>query len=212
MATATSREPRLRPWQLSLVAIAWLAAVALCQRAILNYDFAPAPEGTPPAKWPADSAVSHVPGLPTVVLVGHPHCPCTRASIEELAILMARLHNRATADVIFVHPHSFSDDWEKTDLWDSAARIPGVTVWNDLDGVEAARFGALASGQTMFYAADGTLRFSGGIVPFRGHEGDNAGVSAIFSLVSTGKAGVSRTSVYGCSLRDPERAFTKERN
>ena len=210
MSNAPSTRPRLRTWKLVLLGVAWLGVIAFCFWTILNHDFAPAAAGTPPVQWPEDSLVSHASGLPTIVLVGHPHCPCTRASLEELAILMARVHNRATADVIFVHPHDFSDDWEKTDLWDSAARIPGVTVWDDLDGVEAARFGAQASGQTMFYAADGTLKFSGGIVPFRGHEGDNLGVSSIFSLVSTGRTSTTRTSVYGCSLRDPERAFTKE--
>jgi hypothetical protein len=196
----------LRTWHIAVVAGTWIAAVAYGQRVLLNYDFAAAPAANAPAQWPAESSLPRSHGLPTIVMVAHPHCPCTRATIEELAIVMARLHNRATADVVFVHPRGFADAWQKTDLWQSAVRIPGVSVYSDLDAVEAARFGALASGQTFLFAADGKLLFSGGIVPFRGHAGDNPGRTAILSLVSTGTAKVQQTSVYGCSLHDPERA------
>ena len=197
---------RLRTWHIAVVAGLWVAAVAYGQRALLNYDFAAAAPGNPPPHWPSNTAISRAARLPTIVMVAHPHCPCTRATIEELAIIMARLHNRATAAVIFVRPRGFSDAWEKTDLWESAARIPGATVLSDSDGVEAARFGAIASGQTMLFAADGKLLFSGGIVPFRGHAGDNPGRAAILSLVSSGTSTITQTSVYGCSLHDPERA------
>jgi hypothetical protein len=202
---------RLRTWHIAVVAGVWIAAVAYGQRVLLNYDFAAAPAANAPAQWPAQSSLPRTSGLPTIVMVAHPHCPCTRATIEELAIIMARVHDHATADVVFVHPHGFSETWEKTDLWQSAARIPGVSVYSDLDAVEATRFGAQASGQTFLFAPDGKLLFSGGIVPFRGHAGDNPGRTAIVSLVSTGTAKVHQTSVYGCSLHDPERAAAMDR-
>ena len=197
---------RLRSWHIAVLAGVWIVAVAYGQRALLNYDFAAAPAANAPAQWPRESSLPRASGLSTIVMVAHPHCPCTRATIEELAIIMARLHNHATADVVFVRPVGFTEAWEKTDLWQSATRIPGVSVYSDLNGVEAARFGALASGQTFLFAPDGKLLFRGGIVPFRGHAGDNPGRNAIVSLVSTGTAEVHQTSVYGCSLHDPERA------
>ena len=203
--------PRLRAWHVAVIAGVWMAAVVYGQRVLLNYDFAAAPAAHAPVQWPVQSSLTRASGLPTIVMVAHPHCPCTRATIEELAIIMAHLHNRATADVVFVHPRGFSDAWEKTDLWQSAARIPGVSVFSDFDAVEATRFGALASGQTFLFAPDGKLLFSGGIVPFRGHAGDNPGRAAIVSLVSTGSAKVQQTSVYGCSLHDPERAAAMDR-
>lgn len=203
--------PRLRAWHIAVAAGVWIGAVAYGQRVLLNYDFAAAPPANAPVQWPVQSALPRAAGLPTIVMVAHPHCPCTRATIEELAIIMARLHNRATADVVFVHPRGFSEAWEKTDLWQSAARIPGVSVYSDFDAVEAAHFGALASGQTFLFAPDGKLLFSGGIVPFRGHAGDSPGRAAIVSLVSTGSAKLQQTSVYGCSLHDPERAVAMVR-
>ena len=206
MNAVTAQKRRVGTWAVGLLAAAWLVAMALGQKVMLNYDYQAAAPGSPPATWPQNSAIPRTDGLPTVVLVAHPHCPCTRASIDELARLMARLHNQATAAVVFVRPHGLSESWEKTDLWNSAARIPGVTVLSDADGQEAARFGAQASGQTILYGAAGHLLFSGGITASRGHSGDNLGRSTIVSLVATGKAETNHTSVYGCSLHDPERA------
>ena len=199
-------QKRIGTWLLVISAGAWLALAALGQRALLNYDNAAVIPGAPPAKWPTASKIPHSPGLPAIVVVAHPRCPCTRATIEELAKLMTRVHDRATATVIFVRPHGFAPDWEKTDLWTSAARIPGVTALSDPDGVEASLFGGQASGQTMLYSVTGDLQFSGGITVSRGHAGDNLGRSAIVSLIINGISATNHTSVFGCSLHNSERA------
>jgi hypothetical protein len=206
MFAAMPQKRTIKTWVVAAFGIAWLAVVALGQRAMLNYDFVAAQPATPPATWPANSRVPRIAGLPTIVLTAHPHCPCTRATIEELALLMTRLHGQASAAVVFVRPPGVSEDWEKTDLWRSAARIPGVNVISDVDGLEAARFGAQASGQTILYGADGDLQFSGGITASRGHSGDNLGRNSIVALVTTGESTTNHTSVYGCSLHNPERA------
>jgi len=199
-------QKRTAVWLTAIFAALWLVAAALAQRVLLNYDYTAAVPGTPPAKWPTASKVPRAPGLPAIVVVAHPRCPCSRASVEELARVMARLHDRATATVIFVRPSVFAQDWEMTDLWRSAARIPGVAVLSDLNGTEAHLFEAQASGQTMLYDAAGNLQFSGGITASRGHAGDSPGRSAILSIIDTGNSSTSHTSVYGCSLHDPERA------
>jgi hypothetical protein len=135
--------------------------------------------------------------------MAHPHCPCTRATIGELALLMTRLRNRATATVVFVRPDGVPKKWEETDLWYDAQQIPGVSVVNDPGGKEAALFGAEASGQTVLYDANGELQFSGGVTASRGHSGDNAGRSAIVELVTSGRAEQRQTPVYGCYLHNP---------
>jgi hypothetical protein len=206
MVTRSRPNTRMRSLVIGICAAAWMGAVVFGQRVMLNYDYAPAAPGTPSSHWPTNSSLPRTEGLATIVVVAHPHCPCTRATIEELARLMAHVRNRATAVVVFVRPQGVSEDWTKTDLWASAARIPGVTPVIDTDDVEGTLFGAQASGQTMLYSATGELQFSGGITASRGHSGDNAGQSAIASLVNTGYASVDRTSVFGCSLRNPERA------
>jgi hypothetical protein len=82
----------------------------------------------------------------------------------------------------------------------------------DDGGVESQRFGALSSGQALLYGADGRLLFAGGITESRGHQGDNAGESAIAALVlGAGRSGQSSsTPVYGCPLFDGSSSCLKE--
>jgi hypothetical protein len=117
-------------------------------------------------------------------MLAHPKCPCTRASIGELAAIMAHCQGRLNAYVLFMKPEGFTEDWEKTDLWQSASQIPDVQVISDPSGEEARRFSAVTSGQTLLYDLKGELLFSGGITPSRGHSGDNAGKSAIVSIIN----------------------------
>jgi hypothetical protein len=122
----------------------------------------------------------------------------------ELARIMAHTQGRLTAYVLFLKPAGFSEDWEKTDLWQSAASIPGVIVMIDDEGAEARLFNSSTSGQTILYDSAGRLQFSGGITGSRGHAGDNAGRSAIVSLVNAGAADRTETFVFGCQLFDKD--------
>ena len=153
-----------------------------------------------PAEWPSDSRIRPAPEVPTLLMMVHPHCPCSRASIGELALLMAKVQGRVKANVLFVRPKGFAEDWEKTSLWSSAAIIPGVSVLADNEGVEASRFRSQTSGQVMLYGADGQLLFSGGITAARGHSGDNAGRSAIVTLLTNDGLTIKQTPVFGCPL------------
>jgi hypothetical protein len=192
----------LKKSKLILIAtsIAWLFMIGIGIGFLWNYESKPGLTAAASNLWPADSRIQRPTDRATLVMLAHPHCPCTRASIGELSRLMTQARGRLTAYVIFVKPQNFSDGWEQTDLWTSAAAIPGVTVLRDDEGVEASRFHAATSGQAILYNSDGKLLFSGGITSARGHEGDNAGRTAIVSLLTTGGAEQSETPVYGCPL------------
>src|SRR5215212_2415214 len=114
----------------------WLCAVTLGMFALTKYASQPGKAAVAPRAWPAATVITQDKQRPTLVMLAHPQCPCTRASINELARLMARAQGRVTAYVLFVKPPNFSDGWVQTDLWASAAAIPGVTPVRD-DGVEA---------------------------------------------------------------------------
>jgi hypothetical protein len=101
---------------------------------------------------------------------------------------------------VFVRPSGFAQDWERTDLWTSAAMIPGVAVSADNEGVEGRRFASQTSGQVMLYGADGYLLFSGGVTAARGHSGDNTGRDAIVALLTGNGSAVEQTPVFGCPL------------
>ena len=198
-ARSTPRPGGVR-WVTLAFAFVWLLVVGTGLWVLWGYENAPGTGAQPPRQWPADSRVERSPGRATLVMLAHPQCPCTRAGIGELALLMAHAEGRLTATVLFLRPDGFSAGWEKTDLWQSAAKIPGVTAIVDEGGAEARRFNAATSGQTVLYGADGRLLFSGGITGSRGHSGDNAGRSAIESLVNTGAAERAETFVFGCPL------------
>jgi hypothetical protein len=188
---------------LGVAILFWAAGVSLGAAKLLRYENTAGELAKAPVMWPRASKLQRTPGLPTVVVMGHPYCPCTRATVGELALLMTRLHGQATAVVAFIHPDGTPEHWEETDLWRSAAAIPGVTVISDQADREADLFHAQASGQTFLYDADGRLRFNGGITAARGHAGDNAGRSSIVSLVTGEGEAVTTTSVYGCELHTP---------
>lgn len=178
----------------------WLLAVGGGLSVLWKYENTPGAAAAATNRWPAGSHIQRATDRATLVMLAHPHCPCTRASVGELARLMAQAPGRVTAYVLFTKPLNFSKEWEQTDLWAASAAIPGVSVVRDDDGVEARRFHAATSGQTMLYDKEGNLLFSGGITGGRGHEGDNAGRSAIVSLLTTSEAEQKETPVFGCAL------------
>jgi hypothetical protein len=182
----------------------WLGVVCLGMASLWSYNQTSGAAGTPPETWPRDSDVSLDSSKFTLVILAHPKCPCTRATIEELSKLMTDCRGKISAHVLFAIPNSASPDWYKTDLWSSAAMIPGVTTVVDPDGTEAARFQAHTSGQVVLYDGKGELRFRGGITQSRGHVGDNAGRSAIEAIVNTGKTEIDHTVVFGCPLSNPD--------
>jgi hypothetical protein len=139
-------------------------------------------------------------GRPTLVLLAHPQCSCTRATLNELAEALARARTRPKTYVLFLKPEGFSNGWERTDLWRSAAALPDVTVIRDDDGREARRFGTATSGQTLLYDSNGTLLFSGGITGARAHAGDNAGRRSLVALLNGDRPDRGRTNVFGCPL------------
>jgi hypothetical protein len=173
---------------------------------LLDYQARPGTPARPPARWPQATHIAVAAGEPSLVLFVHPRCPCTRATLGELARIMARTGGRVHAAVEFVVPPSQDPGWARSDLWRSAAAIPGVRVGIDQDGTEARRFASATSGQVLLYDASGQLRFAGGITAGRGHAGDNAGSDAVVAFVSDGAASRSQSPVYGCALASPHTA------
>jgi hypothetical protein len=194
---------RVKTLVLVFAGLAWLAGLGVGLSVLWQYEHAPgAVIATAPSSWPPHTGIGRVPGRATLVMLVHPQCPCSRASVGELALVMARAQGVVDAHVLFYRPAGVSSNWHETDLWSAAAAIPGVDVAVDEDGAEADRFGVATSGHTLLYDDRGQLQFSGGITGSRGHSGDNAGRSAIVSLLLHHAAERRSTSVFGCSLVD----------
>ena len=195
-------QPKPRAW-FWVVAALWFVSIASGLSFIWAYENRPGTDATAPHQWPADTTLVPARDRPTLLFVAHPQCSCTRASVEELREVLARTANHPKTYVLFLKPSTFEAGWEKTELWRRAAALPDVVVLRDEDGSEARRFGVETSGQTLLYDSRGTLIFSGGITGSRGHAGNNAGDAALVTLLTSGQADRSESSVFGCPLFTP---------
>jgi hypothetical protein len=189
-----TRIPRLAV----LAIVFWLLVVGCGLLVMLKFETAPGSVGAVPGRWPADSRLHRDPHHMQLLMFVHPRCPCTRASLRELAQVMAHGQGKVDAQVVFFVPGDGDKEWKKTDLWQMARDIPGVTVVTDENGREQQRFGIETSGHVLLYDAAGKLAFSGGITSGRGESGDNAGRSAVTELLQQGRPQQTETFVFGC--------------
>src|ERR1043166_2917037 len=194
----------LRPMLLIGAGLLWLGLVGIGARSLLNYENTPGAPATAPSRWPSSSRLARRGGRFALVMLAHPSCPCTRASLAELEILMAKLQGKLDAFVVLTRPDANEAEVRASELWWKASAIPDVTVIHDDRGMETRRFGARVSGQALLYASSGRLVFDGGITAARGHQGDNAGVDAVISIVRGEAVKSAHTSAFGCSLQNPE--------
>lgn len=187
--------------------IAWVVLWLLtCVGGVLllwRYKATPGDPGAPIAHWPAASGLARAADAPTLVMVMHPRCPCSRASVGELAELMRRAPAGVKAYAVLSVPDGVDGDpiaFAHGELWDKADAIRGVEVIADPGARIAEAFGAATSGHVLVYDAGGALRFSGGITGARGHAGDNLGRARVASLLATGKVDHDRSHVFGCDI------------
>jgi hypothetical protein len=194
------RNGRGQPAFRVIAGVIWLSGIVASLAFIARYSGSPGLAGETPQLWPAASHVGLSAARPTLIMFAHPHCPCTRASLLELDQLMADCQGRLDAQVWFVKPAGTEENWTNTDLWSQAAAIPGVTVHCDAGGIEAQRFQAETSGQTLLYDRKGRLLFHGGITIARGHAGDNPGLDGVEALLKNNLTNQFQTPVFGCGL------------
>jgi len=212
LQTASSRSTPLTSYPASVgtarargagvLIVIWLIASVGGVALLWRYKATPGDPGAPPPMWPAAASLVREPDRPTLVMIAHPKCTCTKASLEELAEVMRRAP-ATRAYVLFVLPEGASPAWEHTELFDRARGIRGVEIVLDRGGVEATRFGAKVSGHVLVFDRAGVRRFSGGITGSRGHVGDNIGLDRVVALLRGAVPDADHSHVFGCGLEDP---------
>jgi hypothetical protein len=163
-----------------------------------------------PMRWPAAGGLGLRRGRFNLLVFVHPQCPCSRATLAELARIAAVGGSQLDTRVLVLQ-YAGQADSKTSPMYQQARTIAEVSVSVDTNGAAARAFGAVCSGQALLYAPRGRLLFSGGITGLRGHEGDNAGETAILRLLDAPDgapgdppAAVLLTPVFGCSLLDGE--------
>ena len=193
-------QKQLRRIGLAAIVILWLAAVLVGIAAMMDYEFSSGEDPRAPALWPTDSGISRTAGHPTVLVFAHPRCPCTEATLDELAEIVAATDAGADIKVLFFRPGNAGADWTQSRSVSRTAAMPDVQIISDENGREAQLFHAVTSGRTLLYDAAGHLLFDGGITGSRGHAGENAGSKAVRELLTQGSHIRSTTPVFGCSI------------
>lgn len=183
----------------------WLLLIGVGMHGLARYSLTPGRSGESPRFWPATTALPRATNTFLLVLALHPRCPCSRATLSELAHVMTQCNGRLNTVVLFVQPPGQTAAWAKHDLWEIAARIPGVTPVLDPGGREARNFGAFTSGQAALYDVRGRLAFRGGITGARGQSGRNASELAVIRTVLKGESHPVPAPVFGCALETPRR-------
>lgn len=185
------------------VSFLWVLMIGFAYWHFSAFEGRPNVQAAHPTKFPRDTALVASATGDTLLMFIHPKCPCTSASLNELAVLSTRCGGELNATAVFVKPHNAPDGWERTDYWERAQRIPGVRVVLDESAKEARTFGALTSGETFVYNHDRELVFSGGITGGRGHEGDNQGLDRVIGIIRNTTNRCASTNTYGCALNGP---------
>lgn len=153
-----------------------------------------------PGDWPAGSNLQRRAGKLTLVVMAHPQCVCTEATLAELARLLEKGSDEMVTYVIFATLANGKDTAATSHLIRRAKTIPGVRVVIDRGARQMRAFPAQTSGQTFLYDAGGRLVFSGGITAARGHEGPNQGIDRIRQVLSRRASPGQKTPVFGCGL------------
>ena len=75
----------------------WILAIGVGTFVLMQYEYTPGVSNLPSLRWPCDSKICPRKDGPTLIMFAHPQCPCTRASISELAQLMTQCKTRPKA-------------------------------------------------------------------------------------------------------------------
>jgi hypothetical protein len=188
----------------------WGLVVAVGMLLVGDYAARPGVAASAPARWPAGSPIHRDGRRPTLLIFLHPRCPCSRASVAELASIASDCGDRVSAHAVLLQPGGDREGWGQSELEADLADLPRLRIWPDRGGAETRRFGVRTSGHVLLYDPGGHLIFSGGITPARGHQGANGGREAVRAGILGTVGGGPKYPVFGCALATPRRTSSQE--
>jgi hypothetical protein len=184
----------------ALCALAWIVAVSTGLLTLVAHTNAPGETAAVRREVPAESKIGFSADRFTLVMFVHPHCPCSMASMRELARVRSRHPEAADIQVWFYRPAGEGNDWVQTSLWDLARQTAAREPLIDDEGRVAASLGARTSGHALLFDDDRQLLYSGGITSSRGHEGDSVNVQSLERLLRRESAQFVQYPVFGCPI------------
>ena len=192
--------PNIIALMFRLLLTLWVVAVAGGSLFLTHYSNKPGKAAAAPELWPQESTTRLAEDKATLLVLLHPQCTCSRATLAELERIMVKVGPRVDARLIFFESANMDSGWIEGDLWAIAEDIPHVSLIRDRDGNLIRQFGSFTSGQVLLYEPSGNLLFKGGITAARGHEGDNAGKKALLDILESRQHALNESFVFGCSI------------
>lgn len=205
-SSVTSIAPLAR-WRRAIapaLVLLWVLAALPGIRSLLAFESTPGRQAAAALHWPARLLSGQNAGLPTLIVVLHPRCTCSQATLEELAEASREFDRPYNAIFLIDQPHASGFQWEKVSFYRAAQKALHARVVLDEDGHLGASFGALTSGEVFLYSAEAgssarSLLFAGGVTPGRGMLGSNQGIEGL-KLAFKGQGQAKQTPVFGCAL------------
>ena len=101
-----------RRWLLSgaiaVSAVIWAATVAAAYQAIRRFESTPGTAAIAPGFWPGRSTIEPRRGEWSLVMLVHPHCSCSRASIKELEAVLEKAPRSVRPAIRLEAAHGFA--------------------------------------------------------------------------------------------------------
>lgn len=183
-----------------LLVLAWIALVGAGMGAMEFKSLASGAQGAPRDLHASEFASDRM----TLIVAIHPRCPCSPATLENLARMATRCGDGLACRVLMFVPEGADDPWRRGRCWDAARLVPGVEIAEDIEGAAARRLGAFTSGAAVLLDRDGSVRFTGGLTSARGHAGENRITQSIVDIVQGRPGDVTRAPVFGCAIVKPD--------
>lgn len=188
---------------LAAIVCIWLGTLGVGIGVIEHLANRPGPVGPEPA------AREQVP-RPLARMYVHPRCPCSRASLLELAALMSSPGVEADVEIHVYSPADAPDDWVQGRALRIAEQIPRARVLIDPEAARAHADGALTSGHLVVRTAAGSVAFSGGITRSRGQQGPSPAHDRVLHLLraqrdpddtlTLARVAPATSPVFGCQI------------
>ncbi len=180
----------------------WLGSLAASAAAFERYARTPGSVGVSAPAVDAEEAGKEW----RVTMYAHPKCPCTRASLAELARVAEAVGAGVSVEyvVVMYRPRSEEDGWVRGRSWDLASQIADARIVVDPDGLMATRAGAMTSGHVVVRNRAGAVVYAGGVTNGRGETGASAAGDAIVDVLRGGESALSVGPVFGCAITGRE--------